>query len=243
MDSWDPEADRRRLECVHVGPAELRAGRPRPAPPAPPRRHPGPGPRREGRDHRGDRAGLRGPGLPGGHRGRRPRQGPRRPPPARTPLLLPAGGGRTPLVRPHHDGTLPVRPGPEPIHGAGLRDRHALGLRPQPDLRRARLRGELRFEGGEIEGMALDLTVRADSLELLDRVSAADRGRSRSRMRRDVLETAAYPEITYQAEASRPSRSPGAVSAPHRRPAVAARRHPAPAGRRGAAGLPGRHPS
>jgi len=26
MTSWDPEADARRLECVHVGPAELRAG-------------------------------------------------------------------------------------------------------------------------------------------------------------------------------------------------------------------------
>lgn len=26
MDSWGPEADRRRLECVHVGPAEIRQG-------------------------------------------------------------------------------------------------------------------------------------------------------------------------------------------------------------------------
>jgi hypothetical protein len=26
VDSWDPEADRRRVECVHVGPAEIRAG-------------------------------------------------------------------------------------------------------------------------------------------------------------------------------------------------------------------------
>jgi hypothetical protein len=26
MDSWGPEADRRRLECVHVGPAEVRTG-------------------------------------------------------------------------------------------------------------------------------------------------------------------------------------------------------------------------
>jgi hypothetical protein len=26
MDSWGPEADRRRLECVHVGAAEIRAG-------------------------------------------------------------------------------------------------------------------------------------------------------------------------------------------------------------------------
>jgi hypothetical protein len=26
MSSWDPEADRRRLECIHVGPAEIRRG-------------------------------------------------------------------------------------------------------------------------------------------------------------------------------------------------------------------------
>ena len=26
MDSWEPEADRRRVECVHVGPAEIRQG-------------------------------------------------------------------------------------------------------------------------------------------------------------------------------------------------------------------------
>jgi hypothetical protein len=26
MTGWDPEADRRRVECVHVGPAELREG-------------------------------------------------------------------------------------------------------------------------------------------------------------------------------------------------------------------------
>ena len=26
MDSWDPEADRRRVECVHVGPCEIRPG-------------------------------------------------------------------------------------------------------------------------------------------------------------------------------------------------------------------------
>jgi hypothetical protein len=26
MDSWNPEADRRRLECVHIGPCEVRHG-------------------------------------------------------------------------------------------------------------------------------------------------------------------------------------------------------------------------
>ena len=26
MDSWDPESDRRRLECLHIGPCEIRPG-------------------------------------------------------------------------------------------------------------------------------------------------------------------------------------------------------------------------
>jgi hypothetical protein len=26
MNDWSPEADRRRLECIHIGPAEVRAG-------------------------------------------------------------------------------------------------------------------------------------------------------------------------------------------------------------------------
>ncbi len=26
MDNWDPEADRRRLECIHIGSAEVRQG-------------------------------------------------------------------------------------------------------------------------------------------------------------------------------------------------------------------------
>jgi hypothetical protein len=26
MDSWEPQADRRRLECLHIGPCEIRQG-------------------------------------------------------------------------------------------------------------------------------------------------------------------------------------------------------------------------
>lgn len=26
MDSWDPEAERRQLECIHIGPSEIRVG-------------------------------------------------------------------------------------------------------------------------------------------------------------------------------------------------------------------------
>jgi polyisoprenoid-binding protein YceI len=58
--------------------------------------------------------------------------------------------------------------------------------------------GEVRFGGGEIENLALELSVRPDSLELEDRVSAADRKEIEDRMRRDVLETSAYKEITFR---------------------------------------------
>ena len=77
MDSWDPDADRRRLECIHVGAAEIRPGD---------RVRLRPGGRADimdlalagmDRDRRVDRAGLRGPRLPGRDGGRRPRQGPR----------------------------------------------------------------------------------------------------------------------------------------------------------------------
>jgi polyisoprenoid-binding protein YceI len=59
--------------------------------------------------------------------------------------------------------------------------------------------GEIRFEGGRVEGLALDLTVRADSLDLLDKVGASDHREIAERMKRDVLDVADYPEITYQA--------------------------------------------
>lgn len=58
--------------------------------------------------------------------------------------------------------------------------------------------GVLRFEGGKIEGLVLELTVLADSLQLEDRVSDADRREIEGRMRRDVLETIAFPEIAFQ---------------------------------------------
>jgi hypothetical protein len=103
-------------------------------------------------------------------------------------------------------------------------------------------RGEIRFEGGRIDGMALDLTVGADSLDLLDKVSGSDRREIEERMRRDVLEVAAFPAITYQGRCPGRGDQPERVSAPHRRPAVAARRHPSAADRRRVAVLRGRHP-
>jgi polyisoprenoid-binding protein YceI len=59
-------------------------------------------------------------------------------------------------------------------------------------------RGEVRFEGEGIDRMSLELTVNADSLELLDRVSPADRREIEDRMLREVLEMAAFPEVTFR---------------------------------------------
>ncbi len=58
--------------------------------------------------------------------------------------------------------------------------------------------GRLTVEGGAA-GRGLELLVRADTLTLLDQVSAADRREIEGTMRRDVLETARYPQIFYEA--------------------------------------------
>jgi polyisoprenoid-binding protein YceI len=60
--------------------------------------------------------------------------------------------------------------------------------------------GGIHFERDEIRSMRLDLTVRADSLDLLDRVKDADRREIIDRMRRDVLESSTYPEIAYHSD-------------------------------------------
>jgi polyisoprenoid-binding protein YceI len=63
------------------------------------------------------------------------------------------------------------------------------------------LAGELGLDPATAEGGWFRLAVRADSLELLDRVSPADRRDIEGRMRREVLETAAHPEVGFEAEA------------------------------------------
>jgi polyisoprenoid-binding protein YceI len=60
--------------------------------------------------------------------------------------------------------------------------------------------GSLSFPGGTLLGLRLELIVMADSLTLLDNVSPADRAEIEGRMRREVLETAAYPEIRFVSE-------------------------------------------
>src|SRR5689334_15027491 len=59
--------------------------------------------------------------------------------------------------------------------------------------------GVIRFDGGEIRRMRLELKVQADSLELEDKVGANDRRDIEGRMRTEVLETAANPEVSFQA--------------------------------------------
>jgi polyisoprenoid-binding protein YceI len=58
--------------------------------------------------------------------------------------------------------------------------------------------GELGWEPGTSAGAALEVTVRADSLDLVDNVRPADRQDIEGRMRREVLEVAACPEIRFQ---------------------------------------------
>ena len=59
--------------------------------------------------------------------------------------------------------------------------------------------GGVTFEGGRASGMGLQLAVKADSLQLVDAVSDADRRDIEETMRRDVLATAGHPRITYEA--------------------------------------------
>ncbi len=60
--------------------------------------------------------------------------------------------------------------------------------------------GTIRFEREEIHSMTLELTARADSLDLLDQVRDADRREITDRMRRDVLESSTHPTIIYRSE-------------------------------------------
>jgi polyisoprenoid-binding protein YceI len=57
--------------------------------------------------------------------------------------------------------------------------------------------GELRLDPETLAGASLQLTVRADSLTLVDRVRPADREEIEGRMRGEVLETRLYPEIRF----------------------------------------------
>jgi polyisoprenoid-binding protein YceI len=59
--------------------------------------------------------------------------------------------------------------------------------------------GGLSFDDNPAHGLQLELTVTADSLELVDQVKPADRREIETTMRTDVLEISAFPEIGYRA--------------------------------------------
>jgi polyisoprenoid-binding protein YceI len=59
--------------------------------------------------------------------------------------------------------------------------------------------GFLRFDGSPVQGLKLEVNVKAAALELVENVKPTDRREIEDTMRRDVLETEAYTEITYQA--------------------------------------------
>ena len=58
--------------------------------------------------------------------------------------------------------------------------------------------GELSFTPETMEDAAFELTARADSLTLIDAISPKDRAEIEDRMRAEVLETKAYPEIEFR---------------------------------------------
>ncbi len=98
--------------------------------------------------------------------------------------------------------------------------------------------GGMHFEGDEIKGMVLDMTIRADSLELQDRVREADAREIMDRMRRDVLETSTYPEITFRsADVSSDPIAPGRFRVRFGGPLILHGVTATPSRRRGTAGL------
>ncbi len=58
--------------------------------------------------------------------------------------------------------------------------------------------GEVRFDPAAPESAWLRVAVKADSLQLVDNVSAGDRRQIEDTMRRETLETAAHPEIVFE---------------------------------------------
>jgi polyisoprenoid-binding protein YceI len=60
--------------------------------------------------------------------------------------------------------------------------------------------GIVDLEGSPVQNVQLEVTVQADSLELLDNVKPADRREIETTMRTEVLEAATYPAIEYRAD-------------------------------------------
>ena len=58
--------------------------------------------------------------------------------------------------------------------------------------------GEAAFTYGTVEPASLQMTIKAGSLEITDKVSASDRQKIEGTMRDEVLEVSKYPEITFK---------------------------------------------
>jgi polyisoprenoid-binding protein YceI len=61
--------------------------------------------------------------------------------------------------------------------------------------------GEIQLANEAMSDSEIRLSIQADSLDLTDSVSAKDRDEIESRMRKEVLDTLAYPEIIFQSTA------------------------------------------
>jgi polyisoprenoid-binding protein YceI len=72
------------------------------------------------------------------------------------------------------------------------------GLGHSPTFAVREFTGELRFTPETVADASFRLTVRAESLTVTDSVTPKDRAEIEDRMRKEVLETAAYPEIDFQ---------------------------------------------
>jgi polyisoprenoid-binding protein YceI len=60
--------------------------------------------------------------------------------------------------------------------------------------------GDLRLEDGTLQHARIQISIRSDSLELLDKVKPADRQDIEGRIRREVLEIARYPEVRFESD-------------------------------------------
>jgi polyisoprenoid-binding protein YceI len=60
--------------------------------------------------------------------------------------------------------------------------------------------GKLSFNGNPERGLQVEIAVNANAIRLVDEVKPADRQEIEATMRRDVLETANYPEIVYRTD-------------------------------------------
>jgi polyisoprenoid-binding protein YceI len=70
--------------------------------------------------------------------------------------------------------------------------------------------GTARFDGGMVQKLRLEITVRAESLQLMDQVRPADRQEIERAMRGEVLEIVTYPEIRFEtAEVASQTIGPG----------------------------------